>query len=160
MCFFVTDCNLRISRKLKICHIISSWVKVLDFVLPEFFHLHKSQIIENIYWHFREIDRLSICSSVMCSFPLKVQDSYCSFQMFKTRLACLEHLETANRILHLERETAHDRLWVVYSREYGSFFLAKQRFCKYQLILWPDLKNYFFIWKLFRQDCKYVTTFL
>ena len=26
-----------------------------------------------------------------------------------TRLACLEHLETAVRILHLERETAHDR---------------------------------------------------
>ena len=53
----------------------------------------------------------------MCSFPLKVQDSVCSFQMFKTgsplyklqRLACLEHLETAVTILHLERETAHHR---------------------------------------------------
>ena len=29
------------------------------------------------------------------------------------------------------------------------FFLAKQRFCKYQLILWPDFKKKFFIWKLF-----------
>ena len=28
--------------------------------------------------------KLSICWSVMCSFPLKVQDSVCSFQMFKT----------------------------------------------------------------------------
>ena len=34
------------------------------------------------------------------------------------------------------------------------FFLAKQRFCKYQLILWRNLKNSFFIWKFFRKRCK------
>ena len=34
------------------------------------------------------------------------------------------------------------------------FFLSKQHFCKYQLIWWPDFKNYFFIWKLFRKGCK------
>jgi len=54
----------------------------------------------------------------MCSFPLKVQDSVClrlaehkisARSTFVQRLACLEHLETANRILHLERETAHDK---------------------------------------------------
>ena len=34
------------------------------------------------------------------------------------------------------------------------FFLAKQRFCKYQLIFLPDSKNSLFIWKLFRKGCK------
>ena len=31
--------------------------------------------------------------------------------------------------------------WQIFSK--SLLFLSEQRFCKYQLILWPDLKNYF-----------------
>ena len=40
----------------------------------------------------------------LLQFP-NVQDK----RAFVQQRACLEHLETANRILHLEREAAHDR---------------------------------------------------
>ena len=41
----------------------------------------------------------------------------------------------------------------------ANFFLAKQRFWKYQLILWPDLKNSVFIWnekKIWKYNNRYI----
>ena len=36
--------------------------------------------------------------------------------------------------------------WRIFSNTVANFFPENMRFCKYQLILWPDLKNSFFSW--------------
>ena len=79
----------------------------------------------SIWWDLKRNKLLWIVYLLVCHVPFPAQGAgfllqctKCSWQASLVQRCCepkfctqrvLEHLETANRILHLERETAHDR---------------------------------------------------